>query len=103
MLRSSGAAEGEMAPMEVDSGSSTAPRAVSQSSSTRVGLLLCLTVVPIAFFAAGLSLTFPAAELEYEVEASVPSSGRGSSDEKKEMSPPSPSQRTSASLFAVIP
>eukprot|EP01046_Picozoa_sp_COSAG06_P072601 COSAG06_NODE_21313_length_761_cov_1.344411_1_plen_106_part_10 len=75
--------------MEVD-GRSMKPQAVSQWTPARVGLLFCVTVVPTAFFTAGLSMTFPAAELVYEVEASV---SFGGSNEKEKI-PPQPASST---------
>ena len=53
----------------------TEPRPPAQPTSVRrCALVLCLTVVPVAFSAAGLTLTFPVAEIAYEIEAATPNS-----------------------------
>ena len=70
---------GRMVPMEI-----AEPRPTQPTSLRRWALVLCLTVVPIAFSAAGLTLTFPAAEIAYEIEAAIPNSGQKATESATE-------------------
>eukprot|EP01050_Picozoa_sp_SAG11_P019836 SAG11_NODE_3226_length_2598_cov_3.362145_1_plen_89_part_00 len=61
-----------MVPMEIQDPVSAIDRETSRSRSTRrAALLLCLILLPIAFSLAGIALTFPAAEIAYEIVATT--------------------------------
>ena len=68
-----GGSHNGMVPMEILEGTASAiDREPSQNRSTRrVLLLLCLILLPIAFSLAGITLTFPVAEIAYEIEATT--------------------------------
>ncbi len=63
--------QGEMVPMEIEEPS--IDHKPQNPSTRRVALLLCLILLPMAFSLAGITLTFPAAEIAYEIEAATPS------------------------------
>lgn len=84
------ATDSHMMAMDVDSStlaSHTFENKVPFSDVSRSGhvvlIFVCLTVVTIAFSIAGLAVTFPAAEVIYQIEAAVPPNlQRGGADKK---------------------